>query len=322
MTGARYHKVYTRLWSSPEFRVASDDQRLATVYVLTCRHRTTEGLFVLPLPLAAHELGWPIDRTRAAFELLERTHFVAVDSDTDVIWLVNAVAWNKPKGPKQLQGAVNTLAEVPDTFLRPHYLLKCRADCPDLAAAIESQLGWPDTLSDTLSDTPSIPLRYPFDSSSSSSSSSSNSSSSVSAPSDPGDPIDTPPPLAEVVELADRIVETLGIVDALANEGERRIVARALERGWTRTELIDAGWTVAARDDIDRPRAYLLKVLTRMANDGPDEGPAKAERRPTLDDERPDCTACAGSGWVDVWDHDQSAGVEPCPTCARTRLAS
>jgi hypothetical protein len=313
MTGARYHKVYCRLWLSHDFRTATDDQRLATVYVLTSRHRTSEGLFLLPMPLAAHELGWPIDRTRAAFELLERAHFVAVDNETDVIWLVNAVAWNQPRGPKQLQGAVNTLAEVPETFLRPHYLRKCRVDCPDLAAAIQAQLGW--------TDTPSIPLRYPFDSSISisSSSSSSSSTSSAAASSDAEDPsgADTEPELSVVVELADEIVGTLGIVDALANEGERRIVARALDRGHTRTALLDAAWTVAARDDIDRPRAYLLRVLTRMANEPP-ASPDRNEHRAGLDDERDECQPCGASGWVDAGE----GGVIRCPACDPMRAAS
>ena len=46
MAGARYHKVFTRLWSSPGFRSAPDDQRLY------CARRD------LCLDVAA-DRGWP-----------------------------------------------------------------------------------------------------------------------------------------------------------------------------------------------------------------------------------------------------------------------
>lgn len=134
-----------------------------------------------------------------------------------------------------------------------------------------------------------------------------------------------PDALLVEVALADQIIEALGIVGAHSTEGERRLIARALGRGWTDTDLLDQAHIVAGRDDIDRPRPYLLSVLTRMANTAPAGTPARAtdERRPLLDDDRPDCPSCAGSGMVDVWADDGTHdGATHCPDCDPLQAAS
>jgi hypothetical protein len=317
VTGAKYHKVFTRLWSSPGFRAAGDDERLATVYVLTCRHRNTEGLFVLPMPLAAHELVWSVERTGEAFEALEVSGFVAVDPTVDLVWLVNAVEWNTPVGEKQLRGAVNVLAETPESFLQAHYLLRCREVCPDLAALITSDLKW--------SDTPSIPLRYPSGitiriSSSISSSNSSSSSSSSAPPNETNRDVEPAvAELVELVELADDLIETLGVVGAVANQGERKLVQRALNRGWTKTDLLDEACDIAGRDDIDSPRRYLNAVLRRLANTNP---PTTTKNHPEpprglLDDQRTPCTTCHATAWVD----NDDGTVTRCTDCTTTGIA-
>jgi hypothetical protein len=132
----------------------------------------------------------------------------------------------------------------------------------------------------------------------------------------------TPPGAAAdlaLVGLADGMIETLGLVGAVANEGERRLVARAIARGWTTTHLLDAAYGVAGRDDIDRPRAYLGSVLTRMANTSPPTDtptPAAPERRGALYDERTPCATCDGSGMIGgIGDDGRPEPVTPCPAC-------
>ena len=139
---ARYHTVYSRLWSSRDFRSWTEDGRLLALYLLTCPARTTEGLFRLPIPLAAYDLGWQQDRTGQALAELETAGFIAIDRDTDLVWLVNAVKWNAPRGPKQIKGAVNALSDVPSSPLRVPYLDRCRSVSPELADAISTDLKW------------------------------------------------------------------------------------------------------------------------------------------------------------------------------------
>ncbi len=152
----RYHKVPSRIWLEPWFRSGGEDARAAALYLLTCPHRTTEGLFRLPVPLAAHDVGWPVERFQAAVAALSAEGFVELDPATDLVWLVDALATDAPRGPKQVKGAVRALAELPPTSLRAGYLTQARELCPEFAEAIETALGWvSDTPSHTPSDTPS-----------------------------------------------------------------------------------------------------------------------------------------------------------------------
>lgn len=249
-----YHRVFSRLWVNPVFRSCSEDGRHALVYLLTCPHRNTEGLFRLPIPLAAYDLGWQQDRTGQALAELETVGFIAIDRDTDLVWLVNAVKWNTPAGPKQIKGAVNALAEVPSSPLRAWYLIRCRSVCPDLANAITKHLGWSETVSEG--------FPYPFDSSTSFSSS----SSTPPTPPSPDTQADPDSAGLVVVGLADRLVQT-AMVDptVLADDSERSYVAEALAAGVTESAMlrIATDATTKARN----PRAYLRGGIERLTTE-------------------------------------------------------
>lgn len=250
-----YHRVFSRLWVNPVYRSCSEDGRHALVYLLTCPHRNTEGLFRLPIPLAAYDLGWQHDRTDRAMAELETAGFIALDRDTDLVWLVNAVKWNAPRGPKQIKGAVNVLAEVPSSPLRAQYLDRCRSVCPELAAAISEHLRWSETVSEG--------FPYPSDSSTSFSSSSST-------------PPTPPPPQTQadpdsagpvVVGLADRLVQTATVdPHALADDGERKLVADALAAGVTESAML--GIASDATTKARMPRRYLRGGIERLMAQG------------------------------------------------------
>lgn len=246
-----YHRVFSRLWVNPAFRSCSEDGRHALVYLLTCPHRNTEGLFRLPIPLAAYDLGWQADRTGQALAELETAGFIAIDRDVDLVWLVNAVKWNAPRGPKQIKGAVNVLAEVPSSPLRAWYLIRCRSVCPDLADAIAEHLGWSETVSEG--------FPYPFDSSISFSSS----SSTPPTPPSPDTQADPDSAGLVVVGLADRLVQT-AMVDptVLADDSERSYVAEALAAGVTESAML--GIAVDATTKARRPRGYLRGGIERL----------------------------------------------------------
>ena len=46
----RYHKVSPRFWADEKVLRWNDDAKMLALYLLTCPHRTTEGLFRLPKP--------------------------------------------------------------------------------------------------------------------------------------------------------------------------------------------------------------------------------------------------------------------------------
>ena len=123
------------------------------------------------------------------------------------------------------------------------------------------------------------------------------------------------------VVLADRLIESVGIVGEVANQGERNYVARALVRGWPDQALLDEALEIGGRDDVRDHRAYLLAVLKRYANESP-EPAATDPPRPLLHDQRP---PCSNAGCVDGWvgGLDDGTGrpgpVERCPDCTGVR---
>ena len=135
------------------------------------------------------------------------------------------------------------------------------------------------------------------------------------------------PPAEEVavVELADQLVAALGYVSPEpARPDERRYVARALAKGWTPDQLEDLAYEAASREGVDDVRGYLRGGLRTRANEAPPApaGPALAEARPLLHDQRP---PCPNPGCVDGWvgGLDDGTGrpgpVERCPDCTGVR---
>lgn len=285
---ARYNVVYSRLWASSGFRSWSEDGRTAALYLLTCPARNTEGFFRLPMPLAAHELQWSIERVQAAFAELEAAEFIAVDPDADLVWLVNAVAWNMPKGPKRIKGAVNALSELPSSALRSSYLVKCRSTCPELAEAITAHLGW--------TDTPSIPLRRgsgtPPITHSQSLTQTQAQPQPQGEPSTPIDPTCTTP-AEEGDDLPSKLLDLCGLAEGTKpTKGERATVANLLRKGYTR-EHLEARAARASLADMN-PRALLMTLLTEDLNQPPPTpeiastsaalgGPIPMRREPTAD---------------------------------------
>lgn len=292
---ARYHTVYSRLWSSRDFRSWTEDGRHLALYLLTCPARTTEGLFRLPIPLAAHELQWPTDRVERAVAELEGAEFIAIDRDADLVWLVNAVRWNTPRGPKQIKGAVNALADVPSSPLRAPYLDRCRSVSPALADAISTDLKWQPYPIEGVSEG----LPNPSDCSSSFSFSNTTPPTPPS-PDTQADPdsaglaggqgvdiwgrtrqaptqLEVPPSMTDpdsvadpdsarspaVVRLADRLVQSATVdPSALADDEERQLVAEAVAAGVAESAMlrIAGDATTKART----PRPYLRAGIERL----------------------------------------------------------
>src|SRR5215216_1637649 len=129
----RYHRLFTSFWRSPKVRRWPDHQKLLGAYLLTCPHRTSEGLFWLPHGYVAQDLGWSIERVSEGYSGLKEARFCVYDDTTETVLLVKALKYEAPAGEKQIQGAINRLAEVPHSPL--FALLKEAAEryAPDFA---------------------------------------------------------------------------------------------------------------------------------------------------------------------------------------------
>jgi hypothetical protein len=112
---ARYYRVSPQFWHAS----AGWEDRLSLLglYVQTCEHRTTEGLYRLPLAYVAADLEWPLQTAKQKLGDLQTTGFVKYDAAAQVLLLTDALEVQAPKTPDQITGAIRRLKTVPATGL-------------------------------------------------------------------------------------------------------------------------------------------------------------------------------------------------------------
>jgi hypothetical protein len=91
------------------------------LYLLTCRHRSSEGLFIAPLGYISIDLGMALADVRAAMATLEERGYVQYDYDSEVVLDRHALDYYEPSG-KQATGALNKIESLPKTVLKAELL--------------------------------------------------------------------------------------------------------------------------------------------------------------------------------------------------------
>lgn len=112
-----YSRVDCQFWIDPYIRKAPEDTRTLMLYYLTTPARNIVGLFHLPEPLALYHLSWNAQRYHKALNELIKNGKIKIDAETDLIFIVNFIKWNKPDNGNQVKGAIKVLKELPKTSL-------------------------------------------------------------------------------------------------------------------------------------------------------------------------------------------------------------
>jgi hypothetical protein len=73
-----YYRVSPRIWRHREW---SDETKLLACYLLTCKHRTIEGLYLLPQHYITGDLKWSPERLAEPFAQLLSDDFIRYDED-------------------------------------------------------------------------------------------------------------------------------------------------------------------------------------------------------------------------------------------------
>jgi hypothetical protein len=158
----RYYPVDMRFWSDPRVRGWSDDAKLLALYLLTCPHRTTEGLFRLPKLYVQADLGWSAERLAEPFrELLAEPFpqpgFMDHDEAAQVVLIRNAMKYQPPQNDNQVKAALSRLEELPPTPLTSTFKALAERFCQRLAKRLPEGFGegygHPLTLTPTLTPT-------------------------------------------------------------------------------------------------------------------------------------------------------------------------
>lgn len=144
----RYYRVSPRFWTDHAW---SDDARLLALYLLTCPHRTTEGLYRLPLAYARDDLGWspqPLgkglpERLRQALAELLASDFCSYDDTAQVVLIHKALKHQAPENHNQVTSALRMLEDLPPTPLTSTFKRLAERFCKRLAERLPEGFAQP-----------------------------------------------------------------------------------------------------------------------------------------------------------------------------------
>lgn len=161
---AKYHPVAPTLWDRA-MRDLPATAKLLRLYVLTCPARVSEGLYQLPIGIAAHDLQLPAREIEQALAALKAAGLVDYDPEAEVVLDRTALKYQplrngtgptgEVKPDKRIAGALGRFEQVPDSPLKAELYRCARRYSPDLADALLSR--WPDLT--LVEQAPSEPLR-------------------------------------------------------------------------------------------------------------------------------------------------------------------
>src|SRR6266516_1134989 len=142
----RYHRVDPRFWTDLAVLGWSDDAKLLALYLQTCPHRTTEGLFRLPKAYIQADLEWSAERLAEPFaELLAERHgepgFMAYDEQAQVVLLRDALKDQPPQNDNQVTAALRSLDELSATSLTCEFKRLAERFCVRLAKRLPQGFG-------------------------------------------------------------------------------------------------------------------------------------------------------------------------------------
>jgi len=119
---ARYRKIDTRMWGDVKFRELSSPAPSAKylwIFLLTGPHTTNlPGLFRAGEMSLAEELGWPVETFRERFAELSGAGLAKADWNARVVWIPNAVKYNRPDNPNVVKSWRDSWDEVPECPLK------------------------------------------------------------------------------------------------------------------------------------------------------------------------------------------------------------
>lgn len=109
----KYNRISTKFWTDEKVLQWDNETRLLALYLLTCSHKTTEGLFRLPKQYICADLEW----LAKPFAKLLEDGFIMYDEEVKVILINNALKYQSPDNPNQEKAAISLLKELPETEL-------------------------------------------------------------------------------------------------------------------------------------------------------------------------------------------------------------
>lgn len=106
--GPMYRTVDTALWTDPEVRELTPNEKLLFLYLITNQHTHLSGIYYLPLSLASHETGLSESAIRKGLDTLSIRYLAKYDPPGEVVWVVKMFRY-QGHGEKSAAAAANQL---------------------------------------------------------------------------------------------------------------------------------------------------------------------------------------------------------------------
>lgn len=119
---ARYRKIDVRIWGDAKFQALSGLEpsgKALWLYLLTSPNTNSiPGLFRCGEAAMAEELDWPLKAFREAFGEVFREGLAEADWKARVIWIPNALKYNRPESPNVVASWAVSWDEIPECRLK------------------------------------------------------------------------------------------------------------------------------------------------------------------------------------------------------------
>ncbi len=125
----RYFRVSVRFWTDEKARDWPDNVRLLALYLLTCSHRTLEGIFVLPLQYVVADCPWSLKWVKKSMAVLTKDGFLRYDPVTKVMLIRNALKYQCPENENVIKGAIRRILDLPQSPLLIEFLGLAKLHC-------------------------------------------------------------------------------------------------------------------------------------------------------------------------------------------------
>ena len=149
----KHNRISSNFWCDEKVMSWDNDTVYLALYLLTCPHKKTEGLFRLPKGYIAADLHWSLEKLEKPFTQLLEADFIKYDEKVEVIYIINALKYQIPENPNQEKAAIKKLRFLPETYLLDEFIKQAAKYKKGFAERLKKEFKKPHTLTHTHTQT-------------------------------------------------------------------------------------------------------------------------------------------------------------------------
>jgi len=127
--GPRYQRLAETFWTVVKSRGWADDEIILFLYILSSKHRTLEGFFVLPVPYIVADLVWKQRRVHKSMNILIKNGVIAYDSSAEVLLIKNSLKYQTPDSSNVVSAVIARVKRLPKTILLNEFIALAKVHC-------------------------------------------------------------------------------------------------------------------------------------------------------------------------------------------------